>query len=56
MEFSRAYAQNLELYFIVFQSFMLNKNVSTHVLQILLLNTKHLIDHVLQGPRPTQKI
>ena len=56
MEFSRAYAQYFQLYFHVFQSFMLNTNVSTHVLQSLSLNTKHLIDYVLQGPCPTQNI
>ena len=43
-----------KLYFHVFQSFMLNTNVITHVLESLSLNTKHLIDHVLQVPCPTQ--
>ena len=42
MKCSRSYAQHFQLYFHVFQSFM--------------LNTNNLIDHVLQGPRPTQKI
>ena len=42
--------------FHVFQSFMLNTNVSIHVLQSLSLNPKHLIDHVLQVPLPTQNI
>ena len=56
MEHSRAYAQHFHLYFHVFQSFMLDTNVSIHVLQSLSLNTKHLIDHVLQGPFPTQNI
>ena len=56
MELSRAYAQHFQLYFHVFQIFMLNTNVSTHVLQSLSLNTKHLIDYVLQGPRPTKNI
>ena len=31
MECSRAYAQHFQLYFHVFQSFMLNINVSTYV-------------------------
>ena len=56
MECSRAYAQHFQLYFHVFQSFMLSTNVSTLVFQILLLNTKHLIDHVLQGRRPARNI
>ena len=56
MECYRAYAQHFQLYFHVFHSFMLNKNVSTHVLHSLSLNTKHLIDHVLQGPHLTQNI
>ena len=42
MEWSRAYAQHCQLYFHVFQRFM--------------LNTKHLIDHVLEVPCPTQNI
>ena len=56
------------LSFHVFQSFMLNKNINTHVIERFLLNTtlithvlqssslntKHLINHVLQGPHPTQ--
>ena len=56
MECFRSYAQHFQLYFHVFQSFMLNKNVSTHVLQSLSFNTKHLIDHVIQGPLPTENI
>ena len=49
-------AQHFQLYFHVFHIFMLNANVSTHVLQSQSLNTKHLIHHVLQGPCPTQNI
>ena len=56
MECSKAYAQHFQLYFHVFHSFTLNTNVSTHVIQSLSLNTKHLIDHVLRGPCPTQNI
>ena len=56
IECSRAYAQHFQLYFHVFQSFMLNTNVSTHVLQSVSLNTKHLINHVLQGRCATQNI
>ena len=54
MECSRAYTQHFQLYFYVFQSFMLNTNVSTLVPQSLSLNTNHLINHVLQGLCPTQ--
>ena len=31
-----------------------HKSSMTHVLQRFPLNTKHLINHVIQGPRPTQ--
>ena len=31
-----------------------HKTLITHVLQSYLLNTKHRINHVLQGPRPTK--
>ena len=47
MECSRAYAQHFQLYFHVFESFVLNTNVSTDVLQSLSLNKTHLIYHVL---------
>ena len=33
-----------------------HKHSNTHVLQCSLFITKHLINHVLQGPRPTHKI
>ena len=56
MECSRAYVQHFQLYFHVFHIFMFNTNVSTHVPQSLSLNKNNLIDHALQGPRPTQKI
>ena len=50
MEGSRDYAQHFQiLYFHVFQSFSLNTNVSTHVLQSFFLNKKILITHVLQS-------
>ena len=82
MEFSIFYAQHFQLHFHVFQSFILNTNVSTRVPEPLAQhktshrscasgstpNTnissimcfrvhaqhKHFINHVLQGPHPTQ--
>ena len=54
MECFRAYVQDFKLYFHVFHRFMLNTIVSTHVLQSLSLNTKHLTDHVFKGSHPTQ--
>ena len=71
MECSRVYAQHFQLYFHVFQSFMLNrkckysrapksfpqhKTYHRSCASGSTPNTKHFINHVLQGPCPTQNI
>ena len=43
-----------KLYFSCVPELYAQHNVNTHVLHNLLLNTKHLINHVLQSPFPTQ--
>ena len=67
MEGSKAYAQHFQLIFScvpklhaqhkynthVLQSFSLNTTLTNHVLHSSLLNIKHLINHVLQGPPNT---
>ena len=56
MECSRDYPQHFQLYFHVLHRFMLNKNVSTHLLQVLSLNTMASHRSCASGSTPNTNI